>query len=46
MIGPMKKKENIHEEWLVLFVFVSKLFNPYYLIVGEESVGKNVMDDV
>ena len=39
----MKKKENIYEEWLVLFEFISKLFNSYYLIVGEESMGKNVV---
>ena len=26
--------------------FVSKVFNSYDLIVGEESVGENVVDDV
>ena len=39
-------KRNIFEEWLVLFVFVCKLFNSFYLIVGEESVEKNAVDDV
>ena len=46
IIVSMKKKENIYEEWLVFVRLISKLFNAYYVIVGEKFVGKNVVDDV
>ena len=42
----MKKKENIYEKWLGFARLISILFNAFYVIVGEESVGKNVVDDV
>ena len=29
-----------------LMEFVCKLFNSFYLVVGEEPMGKNVVDDV
>ena len=41
-----EKKENVYEEWLVLFVFVRKSFISFYLMVGEESVGNNIVDNV
>ena len=41
-----EKKENIEEECLVLFEFISKILNSNYLIVGEEAMGKNIVDDI
>ena len=35
-----KKKENIEQYWLVLFEFFSEILNLYYLIVGEDVMGK------
>ena len=29
-----------------MFEFIKKLFNSYYLFVAEESVAKNVVDDL
>ena len=41
-----EEKRKHLKEWVVLFKFISKYFSSYYLTVGEESVGKNVVDDV
>ena len=41
-----RKRENIYKEHLVLFRFISKLFNSYYLFVGEDSVRENFVDDL
>ena len=47
MIVPMmKKNKNIEKKWLLLFEFISKLLNSYYLIVDEEAMGKNIVDDI
>ena len=49
MSVPMKKKENIEQEWLLLSEFISKLLNSYYLIVGEEAMAKTswmILDEV
>ena len=29
-----------------MFEFVNKILNSYYLIVGEEAMGKNFVDDI
>ena len=31
---------------LVLFEFISEILSSYYLIVGEEAMGENVVDDI
>ena len=46
MIEDRAYEEKIKHLWLVLFEFISKLINSFYLIVAEKFMGKNVFDDV